>query len=195
MKKLLLAFTLIIAARPAGTQPGVQPHQGWERRCELGFCLMPSANSAPVTFAILTWYDKNNERPDEVRVITRHEWLSIAHGIIPSEANPKQEDLFARYEVKDCTFEYDSLSKKTIFDCSVVDDLWRLRYRTYPCKVASPPKGSGWGALPDEMSWGQLEYLGRYGVKTRNDYFYGENMFRLLKDMQDPAWVSAYALN
>jgi hypothetical protein len=195
MKKLLLAFALILAVSPAGTRPAARPIPTWERRCELAFCLMPSASSAPVTFAILTWYDKTSERPDEVRVITRHEFLTIAHGIIPSEANPKQEDLFAKYEVKDCNFEFDPLTKKANFNCSVVDDLWRLRNRNYPFKVPAPPKGSGWGALPDEMSWGQLEYLGKYGVRSRNDYFFGENAFKLMKDMQDPDWVSSYAKN
>ena len=194
MKKLLLALALLLIASRPGTPALAMKAGGWDKRCELAFCLMPSANSYPVTFAVLTWYG-DSERPDDIKVITRHDFLSIAHGLVESEANPKKEDLFAKYEIQDCNSYFDPTTKTTSFECSVVDDIWRLRYRIYPYMVKTPPKGSGWGALPDEMSWEQLDFLSKYGVKTRNDYFHGEKAFKLLKDMQDPAWVSGYAHN
>ena len=39
----------------------------------------------------------------------------------------------------------------------------------------------------------QLRYLQQnYGIKFITDYIYGKNLFQLLKDMQDPNWVSNY---
>jgi hypothetical protein len=189
MRKLLLAIVIVLAALPAGSMhTGMQ----WTVRCELAFNLMPSANSYPVSFAILTWYG-DSERPDEIKHLTRHEFLSIAHGLVESKANPNKEDLFAKYEVQDCQYFIDPIAKTTSFECSIVDDIWRLRYKTYPYRVKTPPEGSGWASSYDEMSWGQLDYLGKYGVRTRNDFFYGKNAFMLLKDMQNSDWVSEYA--
>jgi hypothetical protein len=193
MKKALLAIVLTFASSLCGTQARQPLPGGWDKRCELGFCLMPAANSYPVTFAILTWYG-DSERPDDIRVITRHEFLSIAHGLIESEANPKKEDLFTKYEIKDCGY-FLSGAGTTEFECSVVDDLWRLRYREYPYKVKVSPKGAGWGGLMDEMTWGQLDYLAKYGIRTRNDYFHGEKAFKLMKDMQSSDWINEYAHN
>lgn len=193
MKKLLPALVIIVSAfLAAGTYPrssGIVTAP----RTSIGFNLAPSANSGLITFAVLTWYDEKDDRPDRVQYITRQEFLSIAHGLVDSKANPHREDLFVKHEVQDCNYFIDTVFRKTTFECSIVDDLWRLRYNMYPVKVNNPPKGSGWATTRDEMSWGQLDYLGKYGIKHRNDFFYGENAFKLLKDMQNPDWISEYS--
>ena len=199
MKKLLLALLLLLVIAPRDSYSHRKAVK-WGVRKELAFSLMPSGNSALCTFAILTWYG-DDARYSDVRVITRNEFLAVAHGLIESEANPKREDLFLKHEIKDCSFYRDTVWKSTTYDCSVIDDLWKLRHKTYPLradqkrvildKVAVPE--TGWASSAYEMSWEQLAFLEKYGIRSRNDYFYGANAFKLLKDMQDPDWVAAYA--
>ena len=199
MKKLLLALLLVLVLSPGDSYSRREPVPVGVRR-ELAFNLMPSVNSGLTTFAILTWYG-DAERPSDVRMITRNEFLAIAHGVIASEANPTRENLFLKYEVKDCSYHIDSIWKSTTYSCSVVDDLWKLRYKIFPLKADQKLKlvdkvqvpEPGWANNNFEMSWEQLAFLEKYGIRTRGDFFYGANAFRLLKDMQDPDWVSTYA--
>jgi hypothetical protein len=199
MKKLLLALVLLLLIAPRDTYSRKES-RAMSVRKELAFSLMPSGNSALITFAILTWYG-DDERPSDVRIITRNDFLAIAHGLAASEANPTRENLFVKYEVKDCASYIDTIGKSTTYDCSVVDDLWKLRYKLYPIKSAQKIKildkvevpEVGWANMPFEMSWEQLGFLEKYGIRSRNDFFYGANAFRLLKDMQDPDWISVYA--
>lgn len=199
MKRLILAIMLALVLVPTENSSGRgSMHVGVRK--ELAFNLAPSANSALSTFAILTWYG-NDERPSDIRIITRNEFLAVAHGLIASEANPSRDNLFVKYEVKDCSYYVDSVFKSTTYNCSIVDDLWKLRYKVYPVRSEQKLKlkenislpESGWAGSSFEMSWEQLAFLGKYGIKSRNDFFVGANAFRLLKDMQDPDWISTYS--
>lgn len=191
MKRQALAAILTFATLTAGTQPHAEPAR-FNVRCELAFSLMPSANSSPVTFALLTWYG-DSPRPDGIQHITRQEFLAIASGLVESKANPSKENLFAKYEIQDCSYSADAVSKTVSYSCSVVDEIWKLRHKAYPARVTGASPGTGWATGEYDMSWGQLDYLARYGITSRNDFIHGEKAFRLLKDMQDPAWVSSYA--
>lgn len=199
MKKLVLALLCLLVVIPGESFSRREARHAGVRK-ELAFSLAPTANSGLTTFAILTWYG-NDERPSDVRVITRNEFLAAAHGLIASEANPSRDDLFIKYEVKDCSYYVDSVFRSTTYNCSIIDDLWKLRYKVYPIKADQKLKlqnkiavpDVGWASTNFEMSWEQLAFLEKYGIKNRNDFFIGANAFRLLKDMQDPDWISAYA--
>lgn len=153
----------------------------------LGFNLMMGPNSGLVTYAVVT--PLLNGQLDS-RFISRNEFIRLASGIVASEANPKKENLFAKYEVEDCGVFRDSIFKKTSFSCSSVDQLWKLRYKTGP--YLTGPDTLGWASLPLVPSAGQMSILSGYGVSRLDDYFYGENAFRLLHDMQSYAWQSRY---
>jgi hypothetical protein len=38
----------------------------------------------------------------------------------------------------------------------------------------------------------QMNILKGYGLQTINGYIYGENLFRLLKDIQNKQWIERY---
>ena len=40
---------------------------------------------------------------------------------------------------------------------------------------------------------GQLQILKQYGIGHLHEFAYGENAFRLLRDVSRPEWVSAYS--
>lgn len=174
----------------------------------LGFSLMPGANSTAVTFHIIKKWD-DPKKPIEAVNISQAEFMRIAIGFQDSYVNPKKENLFAKYGVEECGYFNDTVIKGRIFDggmrCNVVNDLWRLRYGEWPY-YSAPPRasngpntlsplgpGPGWARKPLMPSEGQLEILRGYGTTDPMvDVIWGDEAFRLLKDMQDEAWVSTY---
>jgi hypothetical protein len=173
----------------------------------LGFSLMPGANSTAVTFHIVRKWD-DPKRPIEAVNISQAEFMRIACGFQESQVNPKKENLFAKYGLTDCGYFNDTVIKGRIYNggmrCNTVEDLWRLRYGEWPFFVQAPrpsngntltPQGPGpgWARKPQMPSEGQLEILKAYGVTDPMvDVIWGEEAFRLLKDMQDDAWVATY---
>lgn len=173
----------------------------------LGFSLMPGANSTAVSFHIIKKWD-DPKLPIEAVNITQREFISIASGMMKHNANPKGENLFAKNGLIDCGFFNDTVINMRFYEsgmrCNTVNDLWRLRWAEWPFYVAPPRNanantltpfgpGPGWARKPFQPSEGQLELLKTYGVTDPMvDAFWGANAFRLLKDMQDPAWVTTY---
>jgi hypothetical protein len=173
----------------------------------LGFSLMPGANSTAVSFHIIKKWD-DPKMPIEAVNITQREFTAIASGLIKHNANPKGENLFATNGVIDCGYFNDTVINMRFYEsgmrCNTVNDIWRLRWAEWPFYIAAPRNanpntltpfgpGPGWARKPLQPSEGQLELLKSYGVTDPMvDAFWGANAFRLLKDMQDPAWVTTY---
>jgi hypothetical protein len=78
-------------------------------------------------------------------------------------------------------------------DCLTLDNLWKLRFWEYPYAVADGARtGKGWAEKPTIPGERQFEVLSDYGITHTTALCYGENMFRLLRDMGDPVWVDNY---
>ena len=175
----------------------------------LGFSLMPGANSTAVTFHIVKKWD-DPKKPIEAVNISQQEFMRIACGFQESGANPNKENLFAKYGLIDCGFFNDTVIGGRLYDggmrCNTVNDLWRLRWGEWPFYIAPPrttnnspntldPQGPGpgWARKPLQPSEGQLDILRAYGPEDPMiDVIWGEQAFKLLKDMQDDGWVSTY---
>ena len=175
----------------------------------LGFSLMPGANSTAVTFHIIRKWD-DPKKPIEGTNISQAEFMSIAGGFQSSNANPEGKNLFAEHGLINCGFFNDTVINHMLYNggmrCNPVNDLWRLRYAEWPFYVAAPRKinqantldpqgpGPGWARKPLMPSEGQLEILKGYGPITDPmvDVIWGDDAFRLLKDMQDAGWVATY---
>jgi hypothetical protein len=176
---------------------------------QLGFSLLPGANSSPVSFYIVRKFD-DPAKPISAQNITKNEFIGIAYGWGESSANPKAEDLFTKFGIKQCGYIPDTIIHYVLYKgglgCSPLDDLWRLGYSEYPyggvttsdpkdpASVSDPGKtGPGWARTPFKPSDGQIQILQSYGAATFIDIIYGDNAFHLLHDMQDPLWVAKYA--
>ncbi len=111
-----------------------------------------------------------------------------------TKANPNKENL---------------LAKNGINSWETINNLWKLRYFKYPYCVdcdslsanyqvdstGNPPEFMGWtnnSSNPYMPAPGQMDILKNYGLPTINEYIYGDNLFRLLKDMEDNSWISTY---
>lgn len=129
----------------------------------------------------------------ESRPISRESFIKQAQGRTFSPANPDAEDLFRKYGVKACTLPPDSAAMGFLSDCTTLDDLWKLRYWEFPVKTAdSQHMAKGWSEKPLVPSPRQMQILAGYGLRYPNGLIIGEQLFRLLRDMGDPAWVNNY---
>jgi hypothetical protein len=169
------------------------PSEGW--REEIGFSLMPGANSSPVSFRCRRIYD-DPARQATGYTITRLEFLSIASGMRPHPANKAQENLFVKHEVEFCGYVADTVAGgvylRSGYLCPVVDNIWKLGYGSYPyhTKEKMTP---GWAKFPLHPSEGQQQILRSYGATFWTDPVFGKEAFRLLHDMQDAEWIGKYA--
>jgi hypothetical protein len=125
--------------------------------------------------------------------MSRGQFVLQAQGVLESKANPARENLFRKYEVGACTVPDGVDSTIVIPDCYVFDDLWKLRFWEYPYRLADGQHpGKGWAEKREAPSPRQLLLLTDYGILHLNGMAKGENVFRLLRDMGDSAWVDNY---
>jgi len=116
---------------------------------------------------------------EDVRPISMDAFLKEAGGRFMSDANPNGAGLFKKNGIKD--------SIRTL------NNLWRLRYKYYPLKHI-PQDSVGWSASPENYipSKNQTLILKNYGVDNINGIFFGNNAFRLLRDLENKNWIKIY---
>ena len=120
----------------------------------------------------------------ESRPLTRENFIRQAQGRAFCTANPDADDLFRKYDVKQCTLPPDSAAMGFLTDCSTLSDLWKLRYWEFPLKVDNGRQmAKGWSEKPLSPSERQMEILNGYGMRYTTDLVIGPQMFRLLHDM------------
>jgi hypothetical protein len=123
--------------------------------------------------------------------ISRAQFVLQAQGLVASKANPDGANLFRRYGVEGCLHPHDST--KAVEDCAVFDDLWKLRFWEYPfAKQDGQRTGRGWAENPYTPSPRQMIMLAEFGILHVSGMARGENAFRLLRAVGDPAWVLRY---
>jgi len=141
-----------------------------------GFNLTPNAGGGLVTFALIKPLPNGKRK---TILITKDDFINQAKGKTKSLANLYKIDFFEKYGIKSPI---------------LLDKLWKLRYTEYPYKTKERPE-AGW-SQNYEVTWmptaAQMEMLKEFGIERINDYFYGENAFRLLQSMQNPEWVKSY---
>lgn len=142
------------------------------RLSRLSFCisLNVSANSGAVSYGI---HKLTPDGDQEITFVNYDTFLRQFSGNEESRANPNRVNLM----------ELHGISRETI------KELWKLRYASYPFGKSEEV---GWGRENGVPTDGQMKILERYGIKSIGDVVYGDNLINLLKDMENPAWVSEY---
>jgi hypothetical protein len=183
MRHLLPALLLCL---PAVARPQVPASADWQ------FAMSLSSSTDGQLFCLFLVKVKDGQ-VTESRPITRENFIRQAQGRAFSLANPDAEDLFRDHGVQHCTLPLDSAALGFLTDCSTLNDLWKLRYWEYPLKTDNGQHtAKGWSAKPLSPGSQQLEILKGYGMRFLNDLIVGEQFFRLLHDMGEPRWVTAY---
>lgn len=114
---------------------------------------------------------------EEITWLTKDNFIRQATGQQPSKANPEKENLLEKYLIRWETF----------------DEIWKLRYQEFPYHTneTKPPGWAGKMFVPSDAQWAFLKK--NYGYEALSQFLYGENMWKLLQDMQDPDWVAQYS--
>lgn len=141
----------------------------------LGFSLTPSSGGGLVHFGIIEPLHDGKLR---ITQISSAKFLRIAKGQQKTSVNPKLINFLIKYNIGD----------------TIINHLWRLRYAKYPYH-SMEPMGRGW-AIRDSATHLPIDYqrniLRGYGINSLYDYCYGENAFKLLRDMSDKNWSDIY---
>lgn len=161
------------------------------------FTLQPGANNSLITYWAVT---VNNGKVVYKVPLTEHNFILQVSGQMYSKANPQGINLFEQaVEADECFYEYGSKNGTVCnpLDLYRLDDLWALRYNRNPtcpegCIQKDGMRIDGLAANKTYPSDAQMEILKDYGVNHYTDFFYGENMFRIFKDINDYKWVNNY---
>lgn len=109
--------------------------------------------------------------------VTKTSFLMQITGQQDSKANPNHINYTKEYQIF----------------WQTLDQLWKLKYNEYPYDRRQNQDTKGWAKMKYSPSPEQLRFLQQhYGIKFITDFIYGKNLFRLMKDLQDPNWVSNY---
>ena len=158
---------------------------------------------------------------ERVATLSKKNFVRISLGLLKSEHNNYEINYFTEYAVidsvklmsniasaitprsGDSNFDEDhyEYQKRNRYNNSIVSiandiigDLWKLRFAKYP-----------YGGALDTMGWTQnfdnlymprpeqMNILKGYGIERIDDYIWGDNLFRLLKDIRNPVWIQTYS--
>lgn len=174
---------------------------------ELGFKLMPTAGTKVVTYAVLGIDTLNDNKIVKTEFVQEGIFVKYCKGLLWNKANPKKVNFFDQYEV-DCGIMLGDpimrkgiLTQDTLWEemaplCLPFYDIWKLKYGVHPHyskgSTAIPDEDKGWAKTRYYPGHKQTLKLQEYGINNIDDYFFGDGMFRLLKDIQDYEWIDNY---
>lgn len=141
----------------------------------LGFVLQPGFNGLVRFYEIHI----NDDSTMKYTQLTMDGFVNRAAGRERSKANPRREDLFHNFGVK---------------DYNIVSRLWQLRYKEYPFYTRDKHE-EGWSnnnECPEMPSQQQFMILRQFGIERLSSICYGDKCFMLLACMENPDWVTSY---
>lgn len=138
-----------------------------------GISLMTSYSG----FVTYGWIKIHEDGRKEITRLTQATWMRQVTGQQASKANPDTLNFLELHQIKWQTF----------------GDLWKIRYSEYPYEGEKKME-VGWAAKMFAPSDNQWKFLTEnYNYSALSQFLYGDDMWRLLEDMQDPAWQAQYS--
>jgi len=146
-----------------------------------GILVSVSTMGYDMTYAVIT---EEADGSKSHRHINRQDFVYIAKGQWKMKPNIPQENLFEKYGI---AWGYDDRNR---LHCPILDTVWKIRYRELPHKRGA----FGWANDTYMPSPAQQIYLyENFGVyNINNDFFEGENMWKLLQSLQSDEWKAMY---
>ncbi len=153
----------------------------------LGIISNPTGNDPLLSFALVSFFNGDMVASQP---LTKETFIRMASGDWPSKANPNREDLFLANGIESCGRFVDTISKQKIYLCDPLDSLWKIRFGEHPYVFDD----SGWSHGKYKPNARQMAFLYQeYEVSNITvDYFIGNFMWKLLRDVQDSTWVANY---
>jgi hypothetical protein len=152
----------------------------------LGF--FTSAHSQMISFAYVTTF---KGRIVSSQIIRPERFIYTALGYWPNPVlNPDRENLFLKNGVDSCFLLMDDLDKIIGYYAKPFQFLWKIRFYEHPYDFDRP----GWSQGQYVPSIYQKDFLKReYGLDNiLTDYIYGDSVFKLLRNVQNPGWIINY---
>ncbi len=111
----------------------------------------------------------------QITWLSRDQFLQQATGQTVSKVNPEKKNFLEDKEILFESFE----------------NLWKLRYSEYPYDGSLEKGWAGRDFAPSDAQWSFLKR--NYHYSNFEQFLYGEDMWRLVKDSQDPDWQNQYS--
>lgn len=159
-----------------------------EKKSHLAIGFFVGAHSTVITYAFVS------TRGDQIigsQTVRKDRFMYTAMGYWPGLVNTERKNLFVENGVDSCFLLKDESEQIVGYYCPVFDSLWKVRFREHPFLYDL----YGWSHGAYKPSKAQMEFLhNEYGIKNiLTDYIYGDNLYKLLRDIQDRAWISTYS--
>lgn len=157
------------------------------KQSQLAIGLFVSAHSSVLTYAFVSTRDGKIVGSQIVR---KEMFMFTALGHWPGYVNPNRENLFEKNDIDSCFLIKNEFDKVVDFYCPIFEELWKVRFAAHPTEYDK----FGWSHGKYKPSIKQQEYLyANYGIKNvLSEYIYGENLFKLLRDIRKPEWIVNY---
>jgi len=181
-----LGMSIAVALRGARSHPVENYDDGILVGAEkhLAVQLVPN-HTDPVSHSIVTIYQG---KVHSIRHLSRRDFILISTGAMRSPFNPESKNLLALRGIDRCGYRIDTVTQNVRTDCACIDNLWRLRYDKHPLTN----NDEGWargGGTPDAS---QMAMLQPFGLRKLHDLIYGDQLYALLRAVNDPQWVESY---
>lgn len=146
-------------------------------------------NSQLLTYSMVTTLNKKiiGSQP-----MTEQRFMYYIMGNWPCIANPKRENLLEKNGVDSCFLTVNYSNKINGYIIPPFKNLWRVRYKLHPLSHKAP---KGWSQEYYKPSQRQAKYIyDTYGVaNVKTNVFFGDSLYKILKDIQNPDWVTLYS--
>jgi len=173
-----LIFILGSSTTPA---PGKESH--------LAVGIFVGAHSSILTYAFISTRD---DKIVGAQIVRKEMFMYAALGHWPSYVNLKRENLFEKNGIDSCFLVQNEYDEIIGYYCPPFDSLWKIRFYEHPTEYDL----MGWSHGKYKPSQKQQEFLKQeYGLQNvLTEYIYGENLFKLLRDVRRTDWIVKYKL-
>ncbi len=198
IKKIIVIFLgLLLFSEGIAQVNTFGEETGTEKEWFFALRLMPNLNGNLIQTAIIR---QDPDMKKDIQFVPLDDWIRQIVGIEISKANPEKENLIRKYNVFDIPGEKDNedIKKYTLERTKVIlTNLWRLKYSEYPFFNPEMNREKGWAKNPDsKITWmpseSQIQLLKPYGINNLSDFFIGEHLFDLLRDVTNRDWQNRY---
>jgi len=145
-------------------------------------------NSQILTYSMVTTL---NNKVISSQPMREQRFMYYIMGNWPCKANPERENLLEKNGIDSCFLTMNYSNKINGYYAKPFHNLWRIRYKLHPISYDAP---AGWSKGFYKPSQPQSKYIyDNYGVtNVKTQVFYGDSLYKILKDIQNPDWVTLY---
>jgi hypothetical protein len=165
----------------------------YQAKSEFAITICPGPNNTLLNYSVVV---KSGGKVIKSTPLTEQNFFMQITGRMSSPANSKLKNILKEKVLDTCDCVMDDLYNKYLgYNCIPFDQLWKIRYKYDPRfhNMKELPENQGWAK--ENYCPGKLQFayiLDRYHIKTLNEFIVGDDLYQLLKDVQDTVWIEQY---